>query len=164
MSREKHRVSPTSYLLQFDVHSVLVHLGACAVDRCLRVQSFCRSFHGDRKWNRITCLFPVAEVQEDVTVIQVSKTEICCVTFIKSERAAEPHLGLKLDLWTLLTLESAGLNGLGDLLPEQSKKICTCCSCCSVTVKTWVCCLWDYLPVFVWRKESDWTGAASCQS
>lgn len=97
------------------------------------------------------------------------KDLLCCFYQIwKWVSTSEPHLGLKLDRWTLLTLESAGLNGQGDLPPEESKKTHTWCSWYLVTVKTWkngaFFCLSQYLPVFVWRRESDWTGAASCQS
>lgn len=59
----------------------------------------------------------------------INVRKMCCITVLKneqeSERIPERHLGLKLDLWPLLTLGSAGLNGQGDLLPTKNEKIHT---------------------------------------
>ena len=74
-SRQKHQFSPTSTPLQFNFHSVIIRLVACAEDRRLDAQSFCRRFHGDRKRIRISCLFVMAEGLDEVTVINMSRVK-----------------------------------------------------------------------------------------
>lgn len=104
--------SSSSSYLQINLHGIVVHLITGAEDRLFSNESFCRRLHRNREWIQLCRLLMAEELTCDYNTMKIF--------FINKELniKLESHLGLKLGLWTLLTFESTGLNGQGDLLPK----------------------------------------------